>query len=68
MNKDLKKLLEALDEQGFEVKSTKKSHLRILKGGKPVTTLAGTPSDRRSWLNGLSHLKRHGFIWPPPKK
>lgn len=67
MNKDLKKVLAALDEQGFTVKTTKRGHVLVLKDGRAVTTLAGTPSDRRSWLNGLSHLKRAGFIWPPKK-
>ncbi|WP_372412563.1 hypothetical protein [Streptomyces luteireticuli] len=65
MNKDLKKLIAALEVQGFDVEVGKKNpHPIVRKGGRRVATLSSTPSDRRSWLNDLSALRRAGFKWP----
>jgi predicted RNA binding protein YcfA (HicA-like mRNA interferase family) len=64
MGNDNKKLIKDLESQGFTVEPTKNGHYTVRKDGKRVATLAGTPSDRRSWLNSLSHLRRAGFIWP----
>ncbi|MGW5267156.1 hypothetical protein ACWEQ4_00760 [Rhodococcus sp. NPDC003994] len=63
-NKDLRNIAKAAVEQGFEVQVTSRGHVRLLKDGVPVSTFAGTPSDRRSWLNSLSHAKRAGFTPP----
>ena len=66
MDKDLRKLLKALEDAGYEPVETKKGHWIILdRDGRRVTTFAGTPSDHRSWLNSLAPLKRRGFRWPP---
>ena len=65
MNKDLKKLIKALGEQGYEVTYTANRHVVVRTAdGKWVTTMAGTPSDRRGWRNALAALRRSGFIWP----
>lgn len=63
--KDLKKLIKALEEQGFEVETGKRNpHPIVRKDGRKVATLASTPSDHRSWMNGIAALRRAGFIWP----
>lgn len=64
MGSDLKKLIKALEAQGFTVEPTKGGHYTVRKDGRRVATLAGTPSDRRSWLNSLAQLRRAGFHWP----
>ena len=68
MDKDTKRLMKELARQGFSIRTTKKGHSMVFgPDGKSVTTFAGTPSDRRSWLNSLAPLKRAGFLWPPKK-
>lgn len=65
MNKDLKKLIKALEEQGYVVTYTAKGHPVVhTADGKWVTNMAGTPSERRGWRNALAALRRSGFIWP----
>lgn len=61
---DERKLLAALERQGFEYRKTSKGHIRVFKDGAPVTTFAGTPSDHRSFKNALAPLRRAGFLWP----
>lgn len=66
---DLRKLLRALEDQGFTVERTGKGHWLVRNSeGRTVANLAGTPSAGSSWRNGLAPLKRAGFIWPPPRK
>jgi hypothetical protein len=68
MGKELRQLLKACEDQGFQVKRTRRGHLMVSdENGRPVTTISGTPSDPRSWLNALAQLKRAGLVWPPPK-
>jgi len=61
MNKDLKKLVAKLDAQGFTTKVTRKGHITVYKGQEWITTMSGTPSDRRSGKNSLARLKNAGF-------
>lgn len=64
MKKDAKKLVKALEEQGFEVEMTKNSHYTVRgPDGRRVATLDGTPSDPRGWLNTIARLRRAGFEW-----
>ena len=65
MDKDMKRIIRALEDQGFDVKRTKSGHHRVTLNGRYVTTLAGTPSDRRGLLNALAAAKRAGFRKPP---
>ena len=65
MNKDLRKVVKALEAQGFEVTVTSKGHLMVTRDGAVIAVLAGTASDWRSLRNGLAPLKRAGFRWPP---
>lgn len=66
MDKDLKKILKAITAAGYVVVINRNGHPEIYtQDGEKITTFSGTPSDRRSWLNGLAPLKRRGFRWPP---
>lgn len=65
MDKDMKKVVRALEAQGFTVIVTKRQHLAVYKDGRLVTTFSGTPSDWRAMKNALAAAKRAGFRWPP---
>ena len=65
MDKDLRKVLKALEAEGFEVTVTKRGHYQVAREGRVITTFSGTPSDQRSFRNALAPLKRAGFRWPP---
>ncbi|MFT8637147.1 MAG: hypothetical protein ABF811_04205 [Pseudoclavibacter sp.] len=64
MDKDLKAIRKAAEQQGFTTRITTKGHLRIYQDGVPVTTFSGTASDYRSWKNSLSQARKAGFRWP----
>jgi DUF1009 family protein len=65
--KDLKRLIKALEDQGFEVVIPKKGnqHPRVFLNGQWVTNLATTPSDWRGFRNAIAAARRFGFRWPP---
>ena len=65
MDKELRKLLKALEAAGYETRPTRNGHHVVYRKGVRITTISGTPSDRRSLLNALAPLKRRGFRWPP---
>ncbi len=67
MHKDLKKIVKALEDQGFECVITKRGHLLVLSNGRKVATFSGTASDWRSMKNGIADAKRAGFDWPPKR-
>lgn len=67
MNKDLRKIVKALEGQGFEVRVTRRGHVVVTRDGELVATFSGTASDWRSMQNGISHAKRAGFVWPPKR-
>ena len=61
MNKDVRKLVAALQRiDGVEV-ITGGSHLKVHKAGQFVTTIPTTPSDVRWRSNTLADLRRHGI-------
>ena len=62
---ELNQIIRALEDQGFTVRRTRRGHYFVTKNGKPITTISGTPSDRRSWRNALAALRRGGFQQPP---
>jgi len=64
MRKELKRIVKALEDQDFQVEEQANGHVRVYKDGVWVTTFAGTPSDRRSWLNSMAPAKRLGFKPP----
>lgn len=65
MNKDLRKIVRALEAQGYEVVFTSEGHACVFQDGEYVATFAGTPSDHLGYRNSLSKAKRKGFRWPP---
>lgn len=67
MDKDLRKIIKALEAQGFETEMTKKGHIVVTRDGELIATFSGTPSDFRSIRNSLAPLKRAGFRWPPTR-
>ena len=64
MDKELRRVIRELGKQGFDVRVTARQHVQVLKEGRVITVLAGTPSDHRSFRNALAPLKRAGFVWP----
>lgn len=67
MDKDMKKIVKALEAQGFEVSVTSKQHIAVSREGRIVAVFSGTASDRRSILNGIAAARRAGFRWPPKR-
>ena len=69
MDRDVRRILDALEAAGYVVLRTRSGHfeIRTPDGSERVTTFPGTPSDRRSVLNALAPLKRRGFRWPPTR-
>lgn len=67
MDKDLRKIIKALEAQGFDVEYTSKGHPQVYRDGVLIATFSGTASDWRSIRNSLSPLKRAGFRWPPKR-
>ena len=61
MHKELRKMVNEAEAQGFETRRTSKGHIQVSKDGRIVSVFAGTPSDQRSWRNSLAALKRAGF-------
>ena len=68
MDKDLRKILKAIQDAGYLVVINKKGHPEVYdEDGHKVTTFAGTPGDWRSRRNSLAPLRRRGFRWPPKR-
>lgn len=67
MDKDLKRIVKALEDQGFEVRVSRKGHVLVERNGAIIAVFAGTASDWRSVKNGIARARRHGFIWPPKR-
>ena len=61
MKKDLKKLVAELEAQGFTTRVTRRGHVAVYKDREWLTTISGTPSDRRAGKNSMAPLKRAGF-------
>lgn len=64
MDKDLRKILRALDAQGFEVTRTSRGRYAVKHDGQVVTVFPGNSGDWRARRNALAALKRAGFRWP----
>ncbi len=64
MDKDMRRMVKALEEQGFGVRLTRRGHVAVSKDGRLIATFSGTPSDWRALRNGLAAVRRHGFAWP----
>lgn len=65
MDKDLRKLVKALENEGYQIVTAKSGHIKVYDiDGKMIAVLSGTPSDKRALANQLRPLKRLGFRWP----
>lgn len=61
---ELRKLIKALEEQGFTVTFTRNQHYLVRNpAGRVVATLAGTPSDHHAFRNMIATLRKAGFRW-----
>ncbi len=67
MDKDMRKIVKALEDQGFEVATTRRGHLVVTRDGRVVAVFSGTASDWRSLRNSLADARRAGFRWPPQR-
>ncbi len=68
MDKDTRKVLAAAERQGFTIRYSAKGYPLIYnRDGTFVTKAAQTGSDRRGPKNLVAALRRHGFVWPPPR-
>ncbi|MCU1677723.1 MAG: Uncharacterized protein JWM93_2481 [Frankiales bacterium] len=67
-DKEVTKLVKALEAQGFTCDASGKNYWLVKKGGEFVVKIASTPSDHRWLANTIAKARRHGFVWPPPSK
>lgn len=63
---DLRQIERAAKKQGFTVGRTSKGHPQFIAPNGERAVFAGTPSDHRAVKNFVAHLRRLGFVWPPP--
>ena len=61
MNKDTRKLLKQLEQQGFTMRRTTGGHMIVYRDGRAVTCLAGTGGKGRGWANSIAELRRAGY-------
>lgn len=61
-NKDLRRLLAAVEAQGFTVEMRKAGHVKVVAPTGEVFFTGSSPSDRRSILNFRSQLRRAGAV------
>jgi hypothetical protein len=62
--KDIGRLLERANRQGFRIEKRKGGHIRIIPPDKnqSMIMLSSTPGDSRSVKNARSLLRRRGFV------
>ncbi|HEY9413569.1 MAG TPA: hypothetical protein VIQ30_02315 [Pseudonocardia sp.] len=68
MDKELRKIVNALEDQGFDVEVTKRGHVIVYRDTHFVASFGGTVSDWRAFRNSIAAARRAGFRWPPPKR
>lgn len=63
MKKDVQKLLKQAVAQGFTIKTGRRNcHIRVLKNGRCVAVVGGSPSSNRTLKYLRADLRRAGFI------
>lgn len=67
MDKDMKRIVKAAEQQGFSVVLSTKGHPVFSRAGRVVATGSGTASDHRALANVIAQLRRAGFQWPPKR-
>ena len=66
MNSDFDRFLEELQRQGFTLHISPKGWTAIREDGLLVAVLWGF--DDISVRHCIRIMRRHGFIWPPPRR
>ncbi len=64
MRKELKAIVTALHEQGFDTKVTANGRTAVTLRGEYVAVFARNPKDAHADRNEIAKCRRHGFIWP----
>lgn len=59
-NKDLRRLLCAIEEQGFTIEIRRAGHLKVTAPTGQVFFTGSSPSDKRAILNFRSQLRKAG--------
>ena len=63
MKKEIKRIVKALETQGFYVERSGKGHLKVKnERGGTVYVMPSTPSDHRSLKNTVAELRRKGIL------
>ena len=61
IDKDIRKVLQDLVKQGYEIRISGKGYPMVYLDGTFVTKAAQTPSDRRGYKNMMATLRRSGY-------
>jgi tryptophanase len=65
MNREVKRLVRALEAQGIRVVKRHGGHIAVY-APDGLVFMAATPSDYRAHRNDLARLRRHGVDLPRP--
>lgn len=64
LKKDLKRILEAAERQGWRVELERSGHYKLYApDGENIVTTGSTPSKPSALRNLISLMRRHGFKW-----
>jgi hypothetical protein len=61
VKKDLKQLLARLVKAGWQVRKTKRGHIKAISPQGELVVMGSTPTDYRGLKNALALLRRKGF-------
>jgi len=67
VGKDERQLIREAERQGWRIREGRDSTMLLAPDGTGKVTLHHTNSDHRALKNLVSIMRRHGFIWPPPR-
>ena len=68
MRSDIRKLVKAIERQGFIVSVSTKGHYLVDRpDGTRIAVISKTTGDVRAFANAVARLRRFGFIWPPKR-
>lgn len=63
VRKDLKKVLQESEKQGWRVVKVKMGYQLMAPDGINIVTIHHTPSSHRSLDNYISDMRKRGFVW-----
>lgn len=64
VDKDMRKVIRAAQDQGFQVRCNTKGHPEFWRDGAKVAVGAGSAGDWRGLRNTVARLRRFGLRWP----